>query len=802
MEELRVSLDKIKLSSDEQGIVEKLIAQSELEQVVIGLFGSFSVGKSELLNKMIGREGLLPTHTNETTAIVTSITYGDEDKIELIYSDGRVTTTSRENLHALVAGENVAEIEKIAIALLEPEWLKQVEFIDTPGRNTKFTAHVEASKQAIIDADVAVYVLPWQGLTAEDIVYLKDLMIYQPNLYFILNKVDRIEEGQGQTIEEVRLNVEKELTDQLGKGFPVYAISAKTGFNLSVFQDEFIPQVTANIKQFKQQRFTHAIEELITRHARSIEHEINLLELANSQDRQAFQDQKRKVEVEQTKLNGHVSKELAILNEMLAGVQTDTSSFIEATLRQTMQQIKPKLLAKYAQRHESEALNTIVESNLLTARNKIYQRFEAKIDEAIMDKKHYKLSELESSGANIEFQEPSFEDLQERYQERLQELAEQYDSKKNRLEQVLNDPNENVLDTEIEELQQAMVQLEEQMREEYVPEYIVDENFDPNKSTKILKFIGVAGDIGVSIALAVATAGISAGAQVAGKAGAEVAKQTGKEATKQLTKQVGKEAGKQATKQLTKQVVKETGEAIGKEVIEQTVKKVGKETLKQAGKETLKQGGKETLKKVGLESLKVIGNLASPVETAATAIGQAIDSTRKIDTVLNVEHRQKFFMKKQQIKSQFQLKKNELNQLKEQQKSNVTIVRNIEIKMEQIERNKEEEFKKLEQAMKHDQEQLNKVKFEESIHEQLDVLSSSEQDKYKMWVKLELDKVSLMLENTIPSYYHNEFSKLMQQIESVEADSKLNQGTITERLAELQQELSICHKMKQRITYG
>ena len=611
-------------------------------------------------------------------------------------------------------------------------------------------------------------------------------MIYQPNLYFILNKVDRIEEQQGQTIEEVRLNVEKELVDQLGKVFPVYAISAKTGFNLSVFQDEFIPQVTSNIKQLKQQRFTHAIKELITRHARSIENEINMLELANSQDEQAFQDQKRKIEVEQAKMNGHVNKELAILKEMLAGVQTDTSSFIEATLRQTMQQIKTKLLARYTQRHETEALNTLVESNLLTARNQIYKRFEAKLNQTISDKNHYKLSELESSDANIQFQEPSFEDLQERYQERLKELATQYDSRKNRLQRMINDSNENVLDGEIEALQQSIVQLEEQMCEEYVPEYLIDENFDPNKAEKISKIVGVAGDIAVSIALAVATSGVSAGAQAAGKVGAEAAKQTGQAIGKEVVGQVAKETGKAVGKEVVEKVAKETGKAVGKEVVEKVAEKAGKETLK----------------KIGLESLKVIGKLTSPVETAASTIGQAIDSTRKADSVLNMEHRQKFFLKKQQIESQFQHKKNELNQLKEQQKSNSTIVRNIEVKLEQIDRNKEEEINKLEQSVKHDQAQLNKVKFEESIHEQLDVLSMNEQDKYKSWVKLELDKVSLILEKTLPSYYDDEFSKLVQQMESVEAKSKLNKGTIIDRLATLQQELSICNEMKQRITNG
>ena len=41
-------------------------------------------------------------------------------------------------------------IEKINVSLLEPEWLRHVEFIDTPGRNTKFTAHVEASKKQLL----------------------------------------------------------------------------------------------------------------------------------------------------------------------------------------------------------------------------------------------------------------------------------------------------------------------------------------------------------------------------------------------------------------------------------------------------------------------------------------------------------------------------------------------------------------------------------------------------------------------------------------------------------------------------
>ncbi|MGR5981731.1 GTP-binding protein [Bacillus cereus] len=492
---------------------------------------------------MIGRDSFLPTHTNETTAIVTSIHFGDEEKIELIYMDGSVKNVSMESFHELVAGGNVSGIEKINVSLSEPEWLRHVEFIDTPGRNTKFTAHVEASKKAIIDADAAIYVLPWQGLTAEDIIYLKDLMIYQPNLYFILNKVDRIDEEQGQTIEEVRKQVEEDLAEQLGKEYPVYAISAKTGFNFSEFKEELIPQITSNIKGLKQSRFIHAIGELIEKHILSIQNEIQVLKLASLQDNQAFEDQKRKIEMEQTKLNDHVKKELSILKEALKHLQVDADSFIEATLSEVIQKIKTRVHEMYEKRNNGEELQQIIENYLLTARNKIYQRFEEKLNSILKDKNHYKLSELEGSGLSIQFQEPSFEKLQERYEERLQEITTRYDNKEQRLNHISSDINEDVSHAEVEKLQLEINELEKQVQEEYVPQYIVDQDFDPDKAKKIMKSIGVAGDVAISIVAAYVTAGVSAGAQVAGKAAgatSQLAKQAGKEATSQITKKSSK----------------------------------------------------------------------------------------------------------------------------------------------------------------------------------------------------------------------------------------------------------------------
>ncbi|MGR5962297.1 hypothetical protein ACT7DN_15540 [Bacillus paranthracis] len=138
--------------------------------------------------------------------------------------------------------------------------------------------------------------------------------------------------------------------------------------------------------------------------------------------------------MEQTKLNDHVKKELSILKEALKHLQVDTDSFIEATLSEVIKEIKMRVNEMYEKRNNGEELQQIIENYLLTARNKIYQRFEEKLNPILKDKNHYKLSELEGSGLSIQFQEPSFEDLQERYEKRLQEITSRYDNKEKTFE--------------------------------------------------------------------------------------------------------------------------------------------------------------------------------------------------------------------------------------------------------------------------------------------------------------------------------------------------------------------------------
>jgi small GTP-binding protein len=799
--DIQEKISRIPFSNNEDGIVKQLLAQSESTKATVGVFGSFSVGKSELINQLLGKKELLPTHTNESTAVVTRITYGEEDSGELFYRNGQVKPISLPGLQDYAVGGTVEEIAGIKVTLSEPDWLEQIEFIDTPGRNTKYQAHVEASTQAIIEADAAIYVLPWQGITLEDIAYLQELIPYQPNLYFVLNKVDRIEEEQGQTIEDVRKQVEKELREQLGAEFPVYALSAKTGYQLDRFREEFIPELAENIQAIKQNRFTHALTQFLLKHEQILLNEINLYKMAVSSDKGALDDEIRTLEMEQSKFQERINKDLSVIKAALSSAKTQVEDSIELTLRQAKEKLAAALKEIGESHQRADSVKGLVENQLKTIRNTIYKNFEEKINAVTSDAKAYRLSELEEATVNIQYQEPTFADLQTMYEDRLKQISRDYQLKKDKLDLLLSSETAATAEDEVESIQQSLSELEEQLLEEYVPQYVQDVNYDPNKATKILGYIGKAGDLALSVALAVATSGVSAGAQIAGKAGAEVAKEAGKQTAKAVAKEAVNEAGKTVAKEVVKSAGEEAAKAVVKETGKAVMKEAGEQVVKEVAEEVAKQAGKEVFKKVGLESLKVLGQIASPVESFASSIGQAIDQSRKPEEFLDQKHRQQFYLKRLTVEDKYDALKNELKQLREAQKASDVAVLGVEKKMAELEVRQKEEISQLERDMKREEDHYRAKHFETTMNKQLEELLLQERTTYTNWVELEINRVYLMLSKTIPGYYQQEFEKWKTKIQTIKDTFAEKESGIEGQLQTLQQQITLCQEIREQLAH-
>ena len=119
-----MDVTKLNLQPTEQEVLTALLEQAAKKEVAIGLFGSFSVGKSALLNRILQTDDLLPTHTNETTAIPTYIKNGDTLLIEKQLQNGEISQISKEELQVFVAGEQAASAHKLSITWPGPNWLK------------------------------------------------------------------------------------------------------------------------------------------------------------------------------------------------------------------------------------------------------------------------------------------------------------------------------------------------------------------------------------------------------------------------------------------------------------------------------------------------------------------------------------------------------------------------------------------------------------------------------------------------------------------------------------------------------
>lgn len=724
-------MKQLPLCEEDKQFIEALEQQANNNQMTLGVFGSFSVGKSALINALIGHQDLLPTHTNETTAIPTYIKGGVTDCIEAYRFDGTTRELSVNELHSLTAGGEVNDIKNIVIERQTPSWLKEIIFIDTPGRNTKFKAHIDASEQALITSDAALYVMPWQGLTLEDIVYLKQILRYQPNLYFVINKVDRIEEAQGITIEEMIQRVAAELKDQLGKEFPVYAVSAKTGHNMDKLYEDFILQLKNEITQLKENRLQYALKQFLIREQERIVQQIELYEKALTSDQSDFTLQKQEVQMQYADAKIEVSNQMEALRETMFKTEEEVKQYVQKSYG--MLEVKLKNLVK--EDLSIDELTLKVENAIVTTRNEVFESLRGRIQKIIGEEGSIVLKSPENASVNFKITVPNLSALQDKYEDEREKAFAKINAVKKQLELLPEDSD----DDERNRLSNEIENLTEQAMEKFVPKYILDETFDPNKSAKIASAIGFVGDMALTVGLAIATSGATAAAQVGGKV-----------AAKEAAKSAAKTAAKKVASEATEKVIKAGVSAVA-------------EGAKKAG-----DGSNSKSESGILKAAKALDQFTSPVQTIAKKIGEQIDETRHQPKQEDMQHRRQFFERKMEVEAQRDDKLRQLEALKSQAKNNERIRKELTLKHEQIEQRMKNKVKQLEENYEAETKRLQKEHFLNEINKQLEQVLTDEEQYLTLWFKTEFANLLNAADQILPKQLTEQLQIWEQQITEIE----------------------------------
>ena len=207
------------LNNDFQNILSRLKDNT----LRVAIVGGFSSGKSTFLNALMGMD-ILKHGTKETTATITEIennpNLGKEIKFDAYYLNGR----KEENLPIEELEEYTStssrshqvanEIAKVVIKCNIFESKFPICFIDTPGLNGVADNHREITIEQVKHSHLCIYLMHGRGLDQSDLDFINFLSRYQRSFIFVQNFIDKLNELEGDNVED-KLKKQKEILDDL-----------------------------------------------------------------------------------------------------------------------------------------------------------------------------------------------------------------------------------------------------------------------------------------------------------------------------------------------------------------------------------------------------------------------------------------------------------------------------------------------------------------------------------------------------------------------------------------------------------
>lgn len=155
------------------------------------LLGSFSVGKSSLLNMLIG-EPFLYTARDEATSLPTFIEYAPVPVMTLVGADGSSVPLDRDGFRQ--ATSTAPEGAACAVLGLPLPWLHGVSVVDLPGLGSVSAQRREYTSAQVQQADAVLYLLAPSGPALADIETLRSIVQYGKRVKVVVARWDEVED--------------------------------------------------------------------------------------------------------------------------------------------------------------------------------------------------------------------------------------------------------------------------------------------------------------------------------------------------------------------------------------------------------------------------------------------------------------------------------------------------------------------------------------------------------------------------------------------------------------------------------
>src|SRR5665647_1211509 len=191
------------------------LAQGKLHLAVLG---QFNRGKSTFLNALIGMN-VLPTSVLPITSVPTIISYDDHISCRVRFLDQKPDLVIRQSLEAIqdvlkkyVAEENNPNnqlcVKEVEVTCPSPLLGNGTVLLDTPGFGSTHLHNTRAALTVLTECDAAIFLLSADPpLTQTELEFLKQVNLYVPRIFFVVNKIDLLTKDELSTIDQFIKNV-------------------------------------------------------------------------------------------------------------------------------------------------------------------------------------------------------------------------------------------------------------------------------------------------------------------------------------------------------------------------------------------------------------------------------------------------------------------------------------------------------------------------------------------------------------------------------------------------------------------
>ena len=341
-------------------LIDKL-RQNRFNLVVLG---AFKRGKSSLINALLGVQ-ILPTAIVPLTSVVTILGYGEKLNIQVIFQNGETRQISQPELINYITekgnpknGKGVREVE---IAYPSDYLRDGVRIIDTPGVGSIYSHNTEVAYNYLPQVDAAILVVTVDPpLSAAEQEFLKDIREYVHKLFFVLNKIDYVEEPERQEALDFTTKVlQANLAAEHVKIFPVsakLALEGKHNGHPERLAGSLLPQFEDHLRRFLYQDkgkvlliscLTGALKEITdSALALKVERQASAIPLKELEEKIA------RFNLELQGLEKEREMSLLLLDGRIKGVITQVEADLDTFKRETIIKLRRKMEEVFHQRRQ------------------------------------------------------------------------------------------------------------------------------------------------------------------------------------------------------------------------------------------------------------------------------------------------------------------------------------------------------------------------------------------------------------------------------------------------------------------